>query len=129
MLLTMPPPAPGSRSDLDALLTRHFGFQTFRPHQREIVESLLAGQDVLALLPTGGGKSLCYQLPAVAKQGLTVVISPLIALMKDQVDSLAELGVLQPSSTRRYRPTRVESVGTICTPDDTRSFIWRPNGS
>jgi ATP-dependent DNA helicase RecQ len=93
MLLTMLPPAPGSRLDLPALLTRHFGFQTFRPHQREIVESLLAGQDVLALLPTGGGKSLCYQLPALAQAGLTVVISPLIALMKDQVDNLAELGV------------------------------------
>ena len=79
--------------DIDAILKRHFGFQSFRPHQREIVESLLAGDDVLALLPTGGGKSLCYQLPAIANDGLTVVISPLIALMKDQVDSLEEIGV------------------------------------
>jgi ATP-dependent DNA helicase RecQ len=93
MLMTMPPPAPIPRMDLGALLKRHFGFQTFRPHQREIVEGVLAGQDVLALLPTGGGKSLCYQLPALAQEGLTVVISPLIALMKDQVDNLDELGV------------------------------------
>jgi ATP-dependent DNA helicase RecQ len=74
-------------------LKRHFGFQSFRPLQREIIESLLAGEDVLALLPTGGGKSLCYQLPAIATEGLTLVISPLIALMKDQVDSLEEFGV------------------------------------
>jgi ATP-dependent DNA helicase RecQ len=91
--MTMTPPAAGPRVDLDALLRRHFGFQTFRPHQREIVEGILAGEDVLALLPTGGGKSLCYQLPAVAQEGLTVVISPLIALMKDQVDNLEELGL------------------------------------
>ncbi|MGP0067462.1 MAG: DNA helicase RecQ [Isosphaeraceae bacterium] len=86
-------PVPTEPPGLDALLKRHFGFRSFRPHQREIVESLLAGQDVLALLPTGGGKSLCYQLPAIAVDGLTVVVSPLIALMKDQVDSLDEIGV------------------------------------
>jgi ATP-dependent DNA helicase RecQ len=78
---------------IDTTLKRHFGFQSFRPHQREIIESLLAGRDVVALLPTGGGKSLCYQLPAIVHDGLTVVISPLIALMKDQVDSLEEIGV------------------------------------
>ncbi len=86
-------PAQIERPGIDAILKRHFGFQSFRPHQREIVESLLAGDDVLALLPTGGGKSLCYQLPAIANDGLTVVVSPLIALMKDQVDSLEEVGV------------------------------------
>jgi ATP-dependent DNA helicase RecQ len=86
-------PEQTERPGIDAILKRHFGFRSFRPHQREIVESLLAGDDVLALLPTGGGKSLCYQLPAIAGDGLTVVISPLIALMKDQVDSLDEIGV------------------------------------
>lgn len=70
-----------------------FGFTTFRPLQREIMEETLAGRDVLALLPTGGGKSLCYQLPALVRSGLTLVVSPLIALMKDQVDSLLENGV------------------------------------
>lgn len=70
-----------------------FGFSTFRPLQREIVEEVLAGRDVLALLPTGGGKSLCYQLPALILPGLTLVISPLIALMKDQVDGLLENGI------------------------------------
>jgi ATP-dependent DNA helicase RecQ len=86
-------PVDAERPGIDAILKRHFGFRSFRPHQREIVESLLAGHDVLALLPTGGGKSLCYQLPAIAHDGLTVVVSPLIALMKDQVDSLEEIGV------------------------------------
>lgn len=70
-----------------------FGFSTFRPLQREIVEEVLDGRDVLALLPTGGGKSLCYQLPALMLPGLTLVISPLIALMKDQVDGLLENGI------------------------------------
>lgn len=70
-----------------------FGYDTFRPHQREIAESFLCGRDALAVLPTGAGKSLCYQLPAVVRDGLTVVVSPLIALMKDQVDQLEAGGV------------------------------------
>jgi ATP-dependent DNA helicase RecQ len=79
--------------DLDPLLKRTFGYGSFRPLQREICEATLAGQDVFALLPTGGGKSLCFQLPALARPGLTVVVSPLIALMKDQVDALQASGV------------------------------------
>src|SRR3954462_2515048 len=75
-------------SDLAELLKRTFGYSTFRPLQRKIIEATLAGKDVFALLPTGGGKSLCFQLPAMARPGLTVVVSPLIALMKDQVDGL-----------------------------------------
>ncbi len=78
---------------LSQLLKRTFGYDTFRPLQREIIEATLAGQDVFALLPTGGGKSLCFQLPALARPGLTVVVSPLIALMKDQVDALQASGV------------------------------------
>src|SRR5215212_8271697 len=80
-------------TDLRSLLKRTFGYGEFRPLQREIIEATLAGKDVFALLPTGGGKSLCFQLPALARPGLTVVISPLIALMKDQVDSLQAVGV------------------------------------
>jgi ATP-dependent DNA helicase RecQ len=80
-------------SALEQKLKEVFGYDTFRPHQREIAECFLAGRDTLAVLPTGAGKSLCYQLPAVVRDGLTVVVSPLIALMKDQVDQLTASGV------------------------------------
>ncbi|HXC53620.1 MAG TPA: DNA helicase RecQ [Candidatus Limnocylindrales bacterium] len=84
--------AEGSGRLHDAL-KQVFGYERFRPLQEEIVAATLAGRDVLALLPTGAGKSLCYQLPALLRPGLTIVISPLIALMKDQVDSLEAMGV------------------------------------
>ena len=80
-------------TDLRALLKQYFGFTSFRPLQEDIVDAALAGRDVFAVLPTGGGKSLCFQLPALARNGLTVVVSPLIALMKDQVDALQSCGV------------------------------------
>lgn len=82
-----------SASSLLPLLKQYFGFRSFRPLQEPIIRDALADRDVFALLPTGGGKSLCFQLPALARPGLTVVISPLIALMKDQVDSLQAGGV------------------------------------
>ena len=74
-------------------LKRAFGFDAFRPLQEEIVTDVLADRDVFALLPTGGGKSLCYQLPAILTEGLTLVVSPLIALMKDQVDAMRTTGI------------------------------------
>ena len=80
-------------SDPRALLQSVFGFDSFRPGQEEIVAAVAAGRDVLAIMPTGGGKSLCYQLPALGRDGLTVVISPLIALMRDQVRALRAAGV------------------------------------
>src|SRR5437868_13896130 len=79
--------------DLLPALKQHFGYDEFRPLQREIITDALNGRDVFALLPTGGGKSLCFQLPALLRDGLTVVVSPLIALMKDQVDALTATGV------------------------------------
>ncbi|MBX7122250.1 MAG: DNA helicase RecQ [Opitutaceae bacterium] len=79
--------------ELLSTLATTFGYTQFRPLQREIIEASLAGKDVFALLPTGGGKSLCFQLPALMRPGLTVVVSPLIALMKDQVDQLQSSGV------------------------------------
>src|SRR5947208_12059035 len=84
---------PGDLLELRSALKRYFGFTSFRPLQEDIIRDTLAGKDVFAVLPTGGGKSLCFQLPALVRPGLTVVISPLIALMKDQVDALQAAGV------------------------------------
>src|SRR5580698_10497030 len=84
---------PSAAPPLLPTLKQYFGFTSFRPLQEEIIRDTLAGRDVFALLPTGGGKSLCFQLPALVRPGLTVVVSPLIALMKDQVDALQTAGV------------------------------------
>ncbi|MBV9103227.1 MAG: DEAD/DEAH box helicase, partial [Candidatus Eremiobacteraeota bacterium] len=81
------------RASLERALQRIFGFKRFQPAQEEIVRRVLEGENVLAILATGAGKSLCYQLPALLLPGTTVVVSPLIALMKDQLDMLADLGV------------------------------------
>src|SRR5580765_3712800 len=79
--------------DLRGALKKSFGYDEFRPLQEEIVTDALAGRDVFALMPTGGGKSLCFQLPALLRDGVTIVVSPLIALMKDQVDALRTSGI------------------------------------
>ncbi|MBS1662429.1 MAG: RecQ family ATP-dependent DNA helicase [Bacteroidetes bacterium] len=84
---------PEETPDLLALLRQYWHYNSFRPRQEEIIRSVLAGKDTLALLPTGGGKSLCFQVPAMAKSGLCLVVSPLIALMKDQTDSLRKKNI------------------------------------
>ena len=75
-------------ASLTDALRRHFGFGTFKGNQEAIIRSLLDGNDVFVLMPTGGGKSLCYQLPALLMEGTAIVVSPLIALMKNQVDAM-----------------------------------------
>ena len=80
-------------SDITQALRRAFGFDAFRPGQESVVRDVLEGRDVLALMPTGGGKSLCYQLPALMQRGVSLVISPLIALMQDQVRQLQDNGI------------------------------------
>src|SRR5438094_6943780 len=87
----MTPPA--MMDELKKLVLKHCGFASFRPLQEDAMRAVLDGRDSLLVMPTGGGKSLCYQAPAVLRGGTTVVISPLIALMKDQVDGLQACGV------------------------------------
>jgi ATP-dependent DNA helicase RecQ (EC 3.6.1.-) len=92
------------------LLARVWGFDAFRPGQEEIVRAVIAGHNVLAIMPTGGGKSLCYQLPALAREGVTVVISPLIALMRDQVRALRQAGVEAGALTSGNTDEETEEV-------------------
>jgi ATP-dependent DNA helicase RecQ len=100
---------------LDALRD-HFGHRTFRAGQEALVSAVLSGRDVLAVMPTGAGKSLCYQLPAVMLQGLTLVVSPLIALMKDQVDELNRRGI------------RAAALHSMLTPETRRDVVTAARG-
>src|SRR5437763_15440111 len=88
----MPDRAPPAERLLEVLAAR-FGFDSFRPGQEQVIDALLAGRSALAVFPTGAGKSLCYQMPALLLEGLTIVVSPLIALMKDQIDFLRRSGI------------------------------------
>src|SRR3954470_24621632 len=100
--------------DLKRTLKRVFGVHAFRPGQKEVVESVLSGRDTLAIMPTGSGKSLCYQLPGLHLQGTTIVVSPLISLMKDQTDKLVGMGI-DAAQVNSALPQRVanEAVESI----------------
>ncbi|WP_102223959.1 DNA helicase RecQ [Acidimangrovimonas sediminis] len=104
------PDAPAAPAASGELLRSIFGFDGFRPGQEEIVASVSAGEDTLAIMPTGGGKSLCYQLPALCRDGVTLVISPLIALMRDQVRALREAGVEAGALTSGNTDEETEEV-------------------
>ncbi|MCD7844944.1 MAG: DEAD/DEAH box helicase, partial [Oscillospiraceae bacterium] len=79
--------------DKYAVLQEYFGYSAFRPGQEALIDGILSGRDVMGVMPTGGGKSLCYQVPALAAEGVTLVVSPLISLMKAQVSTLEKAGV------------------------------------
>ncbi|WP_235829715.1 DNA helicase RecQ [Frigidibacter oleivorans] len=110
----------------DSLLTSVFGFPSFRPGQEEIVRAVLAGRSVLAIMPTGGGKSLCYQLPALCRQGVTVVISPLIALMRDQVRALRAAGVEAGALTSGNTEAETDEVFTALDAGTLRLLYMAP---
>jgi ATP-dependent DNA helicase RecQ len=96
--------------DIYQLLKTYFGYEKFRPQQQEIIKHTLSGQDSLIIMPTGGGKSLCYQLPALAMEGITLVISPLIALMQDQVDDLRANGICAAALNSSNTPEEIQQV-------------------
>ena len=92
-LAPVPPATDSPIHDAREALRKYFGFREFLDGQEEVMAAILAGKDTMVIMPTGGGKSLCYQLPAMVMDGVTVVVSPLIALMKDQVDALERRGI------------------------------------
>lgn len=100
-----------AKINLLELLKNNFGFDSFRPNQEQIINEVMSGKDVLAIMPTGGGKSICYQLPALAMPGTAVVISPLIALMKDQVDALKANGVAA-AFYNSSQPSQIQMAAT-----------------
>lgn len=109
-----------------ALLHSVFGFSAFRPGQEEIVRAVLDGEDVLTVMPTGSGKSLCYQLPAIARPGLTLVISPLIALMRDQVRALTAAGVVAGSLNSSNEPAENARVLSLLRSEELKLLYVAP---
>ena len=101
------------------ILKEYFGHDSFREGQEALIDSVLSGRDVLGIMPTGAGKSMCYQIPGLMMEGVTVVISPLISLMKDQVNSLIQSGVkaayLNSSLTSAQYETALRNAVKVCT--------------
>lgn len=111
---------------IQQILTKHWGHTLFRPLQEDIIQSILAGKDTLALLPTGGGKSICFQVPAIAMDGICIVISPLIALMKDQVENLKARGVSAVALYSGMKPREIDTALDNCIYGHTKLLYLSP---
>ena len=110
------------------ILEKYWGYPAFRPLQEDIIHSVCAGRDTLGLMPTGGGKSVTFQVPALAMEGICFVITPLIALMRDQVDNLRRVGIKLRLYIRAWAGRKSLRNWRIAFPDNTSSCTFRPNG-
>ena len=110
-------PTPGE------ILKKYWGYDSFRPLQEDIINSVLQGNDTLALLPTGGGKSVCFQVPAMCKEGLCLVITPLVALMTDQVENLKKHGIVAVEMHSGMHPREIEMAFEKCA-DGRAKFLY-----
>ena len=111
-------------NDIREVLKRHWGFDRFRPLQEEVIRTVMAGRDALVLMPTGGGKSLIYQVPTLAREGLCVVVTPLIALMKDQVDRLRARGIGAVAVHAGLSPRQIDVALDNCAYDPKMKFLY-----
>ncbi len=116
----------GMSAEARKILVKYWGHSDFRPMQEEIIDSVLAGKDTLALLPTGGGKSVCFQIPALMMEGVCLVITPLIALMKDQVENLKKLGIKAGAIHTGMHPFETEAVYSKCLHNEIKFLYVSP---
>jgi len=112
--------------DIRQILLKYWGYSSFRPVQEDIINSVLAGKDTLALLPTGGGKSICFQVPTMAGEGLCIVVTPLIALMKDQVENLKKRGIKAVAIYSGMHSTEIEQAVNSCLYGKTKFLYLSP---
>ncbi len=115
-----------SKPDLHSILLKYWGFSSFRPMQEDIIQSAIDGNDTLALLPTGGGKSLCYQVPGMSMEGLCIVVSPLIALMKDQVQALRDKGIKAVGIYHGMSKAEIDNAVDNCVYGDVKFLYMSP---
>lgn len=110
------------------VLKNYFGYDTFRPGQEEIIEAILNGRDAMAIMPTGAGKSVCYQVPALLLPGITLVVSPLISLMQDQVKALNDVGVHAAFINSALTEGQIRKALSLAAQVYTRLSMWPRNG-
>ena len=119
-------------NDIKSALKKYYGYDKFRPGQEKIINAILSGRDAIAVMPTGAGKSLCYQIPALMMEGIAIVVSPLISLMQDQVRNLKEMGIrgaylnssLTPNQINLDTKNEKKGIET-CRVDGRARGVWR----